>query len=521
MSRKLFRSTAVVSFMTFLSRILGLVRDIITAAYFGASAGMDAFLVAFKIPNFFRRLTGEASFAYAFVPVLTEYKSNKTHEEVQEFVDRMAGSFASFLFLLTLIGVVAAPILIMVFAPTWYGSHPEKYDLAVAMLVLTFPYVLFISLTAFAGGILNAYGKFAVPAFTPVLLNVCIITAAIFLSPYMDNKITSLAWGVFIAGIVQLLFQIPYLIKINLLPKPKWGWKDSGVRRVLKLLGPTIISSSVMQISLLIDLWLATALVTGSVSWLYYADRLVEFPLGVFGIALATVVLPALSRSYSEKSEQKFNSTLDWSLRWVMIISIPSMVGLMVLAGPLITTVFYRGEFTAEHVLMTTWALIAYSVGLLGFIMVKVLATGFFSRQDTKTPMRVAVRSLYTKVILSFIFLAILVDWNYQASHLGLALATAIGSLINAAYLYWSLRQQKIYTPGKGWFRDMFRILFASAVMGGILYWISPELQIWLDWNIWNRVFYVLLFVATGIVAFLVTALLSGLRPWRWKSGIS
>lgn len=521
MSLKLIKSTAVVSVMTFLSRIMGLIRDVVMARFFGAGAGTDAFLVAFKIPNFFRRLFAEASFAYAFVPVLSEYKTQRTHEEVQAFVDRVAGSLASVLFLLTLVGVIFAPIFIMIFAPTWMSEQPYKHELASAMLVLTFPYVLFISLTAFAGGILNAYGKFAIPAFTPVLLNVSLIVCAVWLSPYLDQPIMALGWGVFLAGVSQLLFQIPYLMKIGLLPKPKWGWKDQGVRRVLRLMGPTLLSSSVMQISLLIDIWLASALITGSVSWLYYSDRLVEFPLGVFGIALATVVLPALSRSYAEKSHEKFNMTLDWSLRWVMIISIPSTVGLMVLAGPLIATVFYGNEFTAEHVVMTTWALMAYSIGLLGFILVKVLAPGFYSRQDTKTPMLVAVRSLYSKVILSFIFLWFLVDWNFMAAHVGLALATALGSLINAGYLYWSLRKQNIYTPGTGWFADISRIVFAGLTMGGILYWLSPEMQQWLDWSVWMRILNVAKLVGIGIAAFFIAVLATGLKPWRWKSEMS
>lgn len=520
MSLKLMKSTAVVGVMTFLSRILGLVRDVVMARFFGAGAGTDAFLVAFKIPNFFRRLFGEASFAYAFVPVLTEYKTQRSHEEVQEFVDRVAGALASALFILTLLGIVFAPIFIMIFAPTWMSEQPYKHELAAAMLILTFPYVLFISLTAFAGGILNAYGKFAVPAFTPVLLNICLIACAVWLSPYLDNPIMSMAWGVFFAGIAQLVFQLPFLMKIGLIPRPRWGWKDQGVRRILRLMGPTLLSSSVMQISLLIDTWLASALITGSVSWLYYSDRLVEFPLGVFGIALATVVLPALSKSYAEKSAEKFNMTLDWSLRLVMIISVPSAVGLMILAGPLISTVFYGGKFTAEYVDMTTWALMAYSIGLLGFIFVKVLSPGFYARQDTRTPMFAAVRSLYLKIIMSFLFLWVLVDWNFMISHVGLALATALGSIINAIYLYVALRKQKIYTPGAGWYGDILRILFAGLVMGGILYWLSPELKQWLEWSVWMRIINILKFVALGVVVFFVSALVIGLKPWRWKSGI-
>lgn len=543
MSRKLFKSTAVVAVFTFLSRISGLVRDVVVSNYFGAKAGTDAFFVAFKIPNFFRRLFAEASFAYAFVPVLTEYKTKRTHAEVQDLVDKVAGSLASVLFLITLIGVFASPIVIMMFAPGWTGD-PEKMSLASGMLVLTFPYLFFISLTALAGGILNSYGKFAVPAFTPVLLNLSIIGAAIFLSgfynadtpamhvPFMgqmfatysasflDQGVYSLAWGVFIAGVVQLLFQVPYLMRIGLLPKPKWGFKDRGVRRIMKLMVPTLISSSVLQISLLIDLWLATSLVSGSVSWLYYSDRLVEFPLGVFGIALATVILPALARHYTDKSEEKFSSTMDWSLRWMFVISIPSAVGLFVLAGPLITTVYFRGEFKVDDVNMTSWALMAYSIGLLGFILTKVLSPGFYARQDTRTPMIAAIKSLTTKVILSLLLLYLFHVMQWQGAHVALALATALAALLNAWLLYRTLRKTNIYQPGKGWLAEISRILVAVILMASLIFVFSPPLVSWLDMGLLERIWRVLLYVGLGVVVFLGTAILLGMRPWRWKSGI-
>lgn len=537
MSRKLFKSTAIVALFTFLSRISGLVRDIVVSSYFGAKGGTDAFFVAFKIPNFFRRLFAEASFAYAFVPVLTEYREKRSHEEVQNLVDKVAGSLASVLFLITLIGVIAAPIVIMIFAPKWI-SQPDKIALAAAMLVLTFPYLFFICLTALAGGILNAYGKFAIPAFTPVLLNLSIIGAAIWISGVYEpdqrilssfwneyyiepgNQVMSLAWGVFIAGIVQLLFQIPFLMRIGLLPKLKWGFKDSGVRRIMKLMVPTLISSSVLQISLLIDLWLATSLIEGSVSWLYFSDRLVEFPLGVFGIALATVILPTLAKHYTDKSEDKFSGTMDWSLRWMFLISIPSAVGLFVLAGPLITTVYYRGKFDAEDVLMTSWALMAYSVGLFGFILTKVLSPGFYARQDTRTPMVAAVKALVIKVILSLLLLYLFYIMDWRGAHIGLALATALAALLNAWFLYRPLRQQNIYQPGKGWTAEISRILLAVAVMAGLILFLSPSLDGWLGMGLLERIWRVLLYVGVGMLAFLATAIITGMRPWRWKSGI-
>ncbi len=536
MSRKLFKSTAIVALFTFLSRISGLVRDIVISSYFGAKGGTDAFFVAFKIPNFFRRLFAEASFAYAFVPVLSEYRDKRSHEEVQDLVDKVAGSLASALFLVTLVGVIASPIVVVMFAPNWIND-PDKLSLAAAMLVLTFPYLFFISLTALAGGILNAYGKFAIPAFTPVLLNLSMIGAAVWLSGVygsdvevvsmwgkdlieLDERVMSLAWGVFIAGIVQLLFQIPFLMKIGLLPKPKWGFKDSGVRRIMKLMVPTLISSSVLQISLLIDLWLATSLVKGSVSWLYYSDRLVEFPLGVFGIALATVILPTLAKHYTDKSEEKFSGTMDWSLRWMFVISIPSAVGLFVLAGPLITTVYFRGQFDADAVLMTSWALMAYSVGLFGFILTKVLSPGFYARQDTRTPMVAAIKALVIKVILSLLLLYLFSVMQWRGAHIGLALSTALAALLNAWFLYRSLRKANVYQPGKGWTADISRILFAVVVMAGLILFLSPLPDAWLTMGILERVWRVLLYVGVGIFAFLATSIIAGMRPWRWKSGI-
>ncbi len=536
MSRKLFKSTAIVALFTFLSRISGLVRDIVVSSYFGAKGGTDAFFVAFKIPNFFRRLFAEASFAYAFVPVLTEYRQKRTHEETQDLIDKVAGSLASVLFLITLIGVIAAPVVIMIFAPKWI-SQPDKIALAAGMLMLTFPYLFFICLTALAGGILNACGKFAVPAFTPVLLNLSIIASAIWISgvyePDKDilsfwgghyiepgNQVMSLAWGVFIAGIVQLLFQIPFLSKIGLLPKLKWGFKDKGVMRIMKLMVPTLISSSVLQISLLIDLWLATSLTVGSVSWLYFSDRLVEFPLGVFGIALATVILPTLAKHYTDKSDDKFSGTMDWSLRWMFLISIPSAVGLFVLAGPLITTVYFRGKFDADDVLMTSWALMAYSVGLFGFILTKVLSPGFYARQDTRTPMVAAVKALVTKVVMSLALLYLFYLMQWRGAHIGLALATALAALLNAWFLYRPLRKHGIYHPGKGWTAEISRILLAVVVMAGLILFLSPALDGWLAMGLFERVTRVLLYVGLGMLAFLATVLITGMRPWRWKSGI-
>ena len=527
MSRKLLNSAAVAGSMTFLSRIMGLARDVVMSAYFETRL-TDAFLIAFKIPNFFRRMFAEASFSYAFVPVLTEYKTKRTPEETKQLVDRVAGMLASALFLVTLVGMLCAPLLIMIFAPTWPINEKEKFSLASTMLVLTFPYLLFISLTAFAGGILNTYQRFAVPAFTPVLLNVCMIATVVWISPHMANPVLSLAWGVFFAGIAQLLFQIPFLMQIGLLPRFRWDTKHEGVRRIGRLMVPTLISASILQLSLVIDQWMATALVSGSVSWLFYSDRLVEFPLGIFGIALATVILPSLSKSFSDSSMATFRQTMDWGLRWVVFISIPAALGLLLLAGPMVSTVYFRGTFKFVDVQMTTWALMAYSVGLIGFILVKVLSPGFYSRQNTKIPMIAAVRALYWKLIISLLLL----NWYLRDQTLGgffgihfdvgghslLAFATAVSAFINSYLLYRVLRAEQIYIPGPGWALDLLRISMAAMAMTAAILLVTPDLADWTDWHWEKRLWRLLAYVSLGFAVYIATALLLGLRPFRWKS---
>lgn len=384
----LFRSTAVVSSMTMVSRVFGLLRDMVFTRYFGADAGTDAFLVAFKIPNFLRRLFAEGAFSQAFVPVLTEVKTEQGDEAVSELVRNTLGTLAGILFILSVIGATATPILVMIFAPGFI-DQAEKFALTTDMLRITFPYILFMSLTALSAGILNTYGRFAVPAFTPVLLNLSLIAAAIWLAPLMEVPIMALAWGVFIAGAAQLAFQIPFILKLGLLRWPRWGWKNSGVRRILKLMIPGIFGSSVMQINLLLDTVIASFLVSGSVTWLYLSDRMVELPLGIFGIALATVILPNLSQKHASGDPEAFSHMLDWALGLVLVIALPAAVALAVLAGPILSTLFLYGDFKPLDVEMASISLLVYSGGLMGFILVKVLAPGYFARQDTKTPVKV------------------------------------------------------------------------------------------------------------------------------------
>lgn len=505
MSRRLIKSTLVTGGMTLLSRISGLVRDMVFAGLIGAGAGIaaDAFYVAFRIPNFLRRIFGEGAFSQAFVPVFTEYKTRAPQAEMREFVDRMAGIFGLILFGTTVVGVLAAPFLVYALAPGFSG---EKYELTVAMLRITFPYIFFISLVAMAAGILNTYGRFGAAAFTPVLLNLSMIGAALWLAPRMDNPVMALAWGVFIAGVVQLLFQLPFLARLGLLPRPKLSRGHDGVGRVFKLMLPAIFGVSVAQINTLINTMLASFLVTGSVSWLYYSDRLMEFPLGVFGIALATVILPSLSHQHTSGDKHEFSRLLDWALRWVFVIGLPATAALMLLAGPLLVTFFHYGKFSAHDVIMSTQALIAFAAGLLGFILIKVLAPGFYARQNTKTPVRIGMIAMAVNVVLSLVLV-------YFFQHVGLALAISISAFVNAALLYRMLRREGIYTPENGWGIWFARILLATTVMGALLAWGVGDLDTWLKADAGARALQLTVLVVGGVFVYLAALLLLGARP--------
>lgn len=331
---------SIVSGMTFLSRLLGLVRDIVFAQVFGAGLLMDAFLVAQRIPNMLRRFFAEGAFSAGFIPVLARYKEGHSEAEAQAYVGSMAGTFAIVLFVVTAIGVVGSAALVVVVAPGFVGDGGD-FDLAALMLKFTFPYLLFVSLTAFAGGVLNTYGKFAIPAFTPVILNVVLITAAVWVAPLLDEPVMALAYGVLVAGILQLLFQLPFLAQIKMLVRPRWAPRHDGVRRAFRLMLPAIFGSSVAQINVLLSGIIASLLPIGSISYLYYSDRLMEFPLGLFGIALATVTLPYLSRLWASEERHNFTATLDWSMRIATLIAVPAALGLFLLAGPLVATLFY------------------------------------------------------------------------------------------------------------------------------------------------------------------------------------
>lgn len=512
MSSSLLKSTGVVSAMTLLSRVLGFVRDVALAVLFGAGAGMDAFLVAFKIPNFMRRMFAEGAFNQSFVPVLSATLNSETEADVRELVDVVCGTLGVILFGITVVGVVAAPVVIFVFAPG-FADSPSQFALAVDLLRWTFPYLFFIALTAFAGGILNTYRRFAVPAFTPVLLNLCMIGAAIWGASYFQRPEMALAVGVFVAGAVQLVFQVPFLVRLRLLPRPRWGWRHSKVRRILRLMLPIMFGASVTQINLLLDTILASMLATGSVSWLYYSDRLMQFPLGIFSIAIGTVILPSLSAWHDEQSPSEFSDTLDWALRLLVVIGIPAMIGLFVLAGPLVTTLFNYRSFEVHDVIMTQYSLQAYALGFMGFSLVKVLVPGFFAREDARTPVRCAIVSMVATMIMNLLFVGVMVWLAWPAPHTGLALATSLGAVVNAVLLFWYLYRDKVYQPMRGWLRLGLRVAVASGLMGGLLVVGAGDLSAWLAAGVFERASWLAALIFGGVIVYFAVLFGAGFRP--------
>jgi len=492
--------------MTLVSRISGLARDVIFANLIGASAGVaaDAFYVAFRIPNFFRRIFGEGAFAQAFVPVLAEYRDRHGEEAARLFTDRVTGTLGLILFLITAVGVVAAPAVVTVLA-SGFIAEPAKFDLTVQLLRLTFPYMMFISLVAMAAGILNTHGRFAAAAFTPVLLNLCLIAAAVLVAPHLEQPVLALGWGVFVAGVVQLLFQVPFLLRIRSLPRPRLRPRHEGVSKVSRLMLPAIVGSSAAQINMLVNTWLASFLVTGGVSWLFYSDRLMEFPLGVFGIALATVILPSLSRKHASASTEEFSHLLDWALRWCLIIGVPATAGLVVLAGPLLATLFQYGRFSPHDVEMARLSLVAFAIGLPAFILVKVLAPGYYARQNTATPARIAAISMVVNIVLSLALFKPL-------AHTGLALAISLAAFVNAGMLYRGLRGEQVYRPGNGWALFLLRIAVATGLMTGLLTWGAGDLGGWIEAGLWQRVGRLALWVCAGVGLYFITLIASGLN---------
>lgn len=503
MSKEILKSTITVSGMTFFSRVLGFIRDMLIARYFGVDSATDAFFVAFKIPNFLRRLFVEGAFAHAFVPTITGYDQDENQVSLKLFLNKAAGTLSVLMIAGTVVGMLAAPLLVLLFAPGFLWE-PRQYELSVQMLQITMPYLFFISSVAFAGGILNTFGKFGIPALTPAILNVAMIAAAIFLAPLLSEPIVALAWGVFLGGALQLLIQFPELARLGLLPRLQFDLKDPEVKRVIKMMGPALFGVSVTQINLLLDTFVASFLVTGSVSWLYYSDRLVEFPLGILGVALATVILPKLARNHAANEHQAFSKTLDWGLRCLLIVGLPSMIGLIMLAEPILYTLFQYDEFNANDVRQASSSLQGYSSGLLGFMLIKLLVPAFTSRKDVMSPMRYGLYALAANFILNWILVV-------PFAHGGLAYATSIAAYLNAGLLLATLIRGGFYKPEKQWLPFFIRLIVANGLMVLALIVVMNPL-VWLEWGVAARSLGLLGSIVIAVVFYLLALYLMGFR---------
>jgi putative peptidoglycan lipid II flippase len=527
LSKKLIKSGLIVSVMTLISRVLGLVRDVVIANVMGAGAMSDVFLFANKIPNFLRRLFAEGAFAQAFVPVLSEFQvkdeqnahasgTQNSHQQTRLLIAQVSGTLGVIVSIVTLIGMIASPVIVILFGTGWFvdwlndAPGGEKFDLASNLLSITFPYLWFISFTALSGAVLNTMGRFAVAAFTPVLLNVAIIGMAIWGSAYAQSPAHALAWGVFLGGLIQFIFQIPYMYQAGMLVKPKWAWHSEGVTKIRKLIIPALFGVSVTQINLLLDTVIASFLITGSISWLYYADRLLEFPLGLFGIGIATVILPSLAKLHSKNSPAEFSATIDWGIRVISLFGWPALAGLMVLAQPIIMVLFMRGEFDQQTVLNVSMALFAYLSGLLSFMFIKILAPGYYARQDTRTPVKIGIKAMVANMVFNLMLAPFL-------GYVGLALATTLSATLNAWLLYRGLKAQGVYELSVKTLTFIGKLVLSAGVMALVVYQLSSDFDVWLTMSFVEQVQQLMLCISAGVTSYLVMIILLGVRLKDFK----
>jgi putative peptidoglycan lipid II flippase len=537
LSKKLIKSGVIVSAMTLVSRVLGLVRDVVIANVMGAGAMADVFLFANKIPNFFRRLFAEGAFAQAFVPVLSEYhtkdeinaesrghvdnngKLDVSLDETRRLIAQVSGTLGVIITLVTFFGMLASPLFVILFGGgwfvDWFHNGPEsvggeKFELASSLLKITFPYLWFISFTALAGAVLNTMGRFAVAAFTPVLLNIAIILMAVYGAEYTQSPAYALAWGVFFGGLIQFVFQIPFLYKAGVLVKPCWSWHSKGVTKIRKLIIPALFGVSVTQINLLLDTLIASFLITGSISWLYYADRLLEFPLGLFGIGIATVILPSLAKLHSKNSNTEFTATLDWGIKIISLFGWPALAGLMVLAQPIIMVLFMRGEFSQETVIQVSYALFSYLSGLLSFMFIKVLAPGYYARQDTKTPVKIGIIAMVSNMAFNLMLAPFF-------GFVGLAIATTMSATLNAWLLYRGLKQAGVYHLSKSTKVFIGKLVLSALVMAGVVYQLSNDFDVWLAMSFTEQVQQLIVCIGGGCLSYFVMIALLGVRLGDFK----
>lgn len=516
MSKKLLKSGILVSGLTLVSRILGLIRDMIVASVLGAGAMSDVFLFANRIPNFLRRLFAEGAFSKAFVPVLAEYNADNDLNKTREFVAKVSGSLGVIVSIVTLVAMVGSPVIAALFGTGWFvdwlnnGAEAEKFTQASFLLKITFPYLWFITFVALSGAVLNTLGKFGVMAFSPVLLNVAIIAMALFGRDYFASPDIALAWGIFLGGLLQFLFQIPFMKKAGLLVKPQWAWNDEGVKKVRTLMLPALFGVSVTQINLLLNQIIASFLVTGSITWLYYSDRLIEFPLGIFGIAISTVVLPTLSRIAKKKDiddnqrKVEFQSTMDWGVRMVLLLGIPAMIGIAVLAQPMIMTIFMRGKFGLSDVIASSHALWIMCFGLNSYMLISILANGFYANQNTKTPVKIGLIA----TVSNMCFGVLAIPFGY----LGLAMASALSAAVNAGLLYRQLSKQAIYHISRKTVFFVLRLLIAGLIMGGVVHYFCPDLQSWYAMSTLLKVYWLLWLIVLAAICYFAMLLILGIR---------
>lgn len=502
--------------MTLLSRVLGLVRDVIVAQIIGAGVAADVFLFANRIPNFLRRLFAEGAFSQAFVPVLAEYQKAGDLSKTQQFVSKVSGTLGGLVTLVTLFAMLFSPVIAAIFGTGWFidwlndGINAEKFEQASLLLKITFPYLWFITFVALSGAILNSLGKFGVMAFSPVLLNVAMICTALFLAPRTSSPDLALAIGIFIGGLLQFLFQLPFLKRAGLLVKPKWAWNDEGVKKIRTLMIPALFGVSVSQINLLLDTFIASFLMTGSISWLYYSDRLLEFPLGLFGIAISTVILPTLSRHHVSRTDNEnqsaidFRNTMDWGVKMILLLGIPAMIGIAVLAQPMIVVLFMRGQFSFADVQATSYSLWAFNAGLLSFMLIKILANGYYARQDTKTPVKIGIIAMVSN--MGFNLLAI------PFSYVGLAIASAMSATLNAYLLYRGLAQANIYRFNKQSAVFFIKVLLAGLVMGAFVWHYCPDVIIWQQMAFMTRLHWLIWLIILATFIYIMALLLFGIR---------
>ncbi|MBL8517327.1 MAG: murein biosynthesis integral membrane protein MurJ [Betaproteobacteria bacterium] len=508
----LLKALVTVSGMTLLSRVSGFVRDVLQAQVFGAGPLMDAFVVASRLPNLLRRMFAEGAFSQAFVPVLAEYKTREGDESTRELIDKVATSLAIVLAAVTLIGIVAAPLLIYATA-AGFAATPDKFDLSVQLLRICFPYIFFVSLVSMAAGILNTWGKMAAPAFTPFFLNLSYIIFTLLAVPYFDPPIMALAWALAAGGVMQLAFQVPFLLKIKALPRWNLDFRHPGVKRIYTLMLPALLGVSVTQISLVINTQYQSFMEEGSVSWLYFADRLMEFPSALLGVTLGTILLPGLSKRFAEADHGEYSRLLDWGLRLTFLLALPAALGLAMLATPIISTLFQGGLFTPEDVVRTREALIAYSVGLIGIILVKILAPGFYARQNIKTPVKIALIALVAVQTMNVLF----IFWPLKLGHAGLALSIGLGACLNALLLYRGIRAHDIYTPEPGWLAFLAKLALALALMAGVLWFATGAPAYWFALSRFERAAMLFALVAAGGGVYFAALWLMGFRPGDFK----